>query len=100
MNLMFDFTAGTSTGSIIAAGLAMPNKKSAEDPVDCIADPATCQPKYFADDLIKIYSEQGDKIFQKYRMNPLIGVACTILALTIFTGIFYYLGTRKYDSKV
>jgi patatin-like phospholipase/acyl hydrolase len=44
-------TAGTSTGSIIAAGLSCPSKSNHEIPA------------YFADDLLKIYVEKKDQIF-------------------------------------
>lgn len=51
MKDLFNMTAGTSTGSIISAGLSFPR----EDEKD--------QPKYYMDDLLKIYSTLGDQIF-------------------------------------
>ena len=53
MKDMFNMTAGTSTGSIIAAGLVYPNKNNT----------AQKEPNFFAVDLIKIYSEMGAQIF-------------------------------------
>jgi len=50
MKDLFNMTAGTSTGSILAAGLVYPNEKRI----------AEKEPKFFATDLLKIYSEQGD----------------------------------------
>jgi len=97
MKLLFDFTAGTSTGSIIAAGLAMPLKADVTQTVDCST--GLCKPKFFADDLIKIYSEKGHIIFKRYAMSGLNVFLWLLLFLISFTALFYYLGTRKYDSK-
>ena len=51
MKDMFDMTAGTSTGSIISAGLVYPSDKYKG------------VPKFFAKDIINIYSTRGGEIF-------------------------------------
>jgi len=94
---MFDFTAGTSTGSIIAAGLAYPKKTDITKTIDCSS--TLCEPKFFADDLIKIYSEKGNIIFQRYALSGGKTFLWTMLFLFVFLGLFYYLGHRKYDSS-
>jgi len=55
MSKIFDFTAGTSTGSILAAGLAKPAMDAAY--------PAHPKPRFWADELLDIYKTKGDKIF-------------------------------------
>jgi len=62
MSKMFDFTAGTSTGSILAAGFAKP--LMAKDP----ANPdgpliQTGKPRFWAEELLDIYKTKGDLIF-------------------------------------
>jgi patatin-like phospholipase/acyl hydrolase len=51
MKDLFNMTAGTSTGSIIAAGLAYPD-------ANC-----TGRPKYYGNDAIKMYRENAKVIF-------------------------------------
>ena len=98
MKLMFDFTAGTSTGSIIAAALATPYKTGDRSTVlDCSVD--ICKPKFWGPDMIKIYSKEGSKIFLKYAMTPFKTWLWLLLILAIFVGLFFYWGTKKYDSK-
>jgi len=50
MKDIFNMTAGTSTGSILAAGLVYPNK-------DRLAEK---EPQFFADDLLGIYANRAD----------------------------------------
>lgn len=50
---IFDMVAGTSTGSILVSGLAYPDK----DYINIK------KPQFFADDLLRIYTERGGEIF-------------------------------------
>ena len=48
---LFDFVAGTSTGGILGLGLLVPDENG--------------KPKYTAQDLVKLYQENGNKIFKE-----------------------------------
>jgi len=48
--------------------------------------------------MIKIYSEKGGQIFLRYAMSSLNAWLWLLLILVLFTALFYYLGTKKYDS--
>ena len=86
MKDLFNMTAGTSTGSIISAGLSYPR----DDDKD--------KPKYYMDDLLRIYSTLGDQIFQKNTLSPGVSFLWVLLFLSIFGGIGYYIGMMKYDN--
>lgn len=49
----FDLLAGTSTGSIIAAGLCVPENEGSG------------KPKYTAEDIVKLYTERGQEMFTR-----------------------------------
>jgi patatin-like phospholipase/acyl hydrolase len=48
---LFDLIVGTSTGGILAAGLAAPDKNG--------------KPKFTAEDMLALYAEKGNKIFER-----------------------------------
>ena len=82
MKDLFNMTAGTSTGSILAAGLVYPNKDRMEQK----------EPKFFADDLLKIYSERGGEIFVKVKLGGFKSFLYLLLHLIIFGAIGYFIG--------
>ena len=79
MRDLFDMTAGTSTGSILAAGLAYTNTTDNN-------------PTFFAQELIEIYSTKGDIIFTAKTFPSILKIFLFILivALVGYTG--YLLG--------
>jgi len=52
MKDLFDMAAGTSTGSFISAGLGYN--------IGLKTDEERRTPKYFGDELLKLYTEEGD----------------------------------------
>ena len=57
----FDFFAGTSTGSMIVAGLLAPNKDN--------------RPSYSAKEIVDLYFESADTIFQDSLLQDIKSVA-------------------------
>lgn len=83
-------TAGTSTGSIIAAGLTYPNDDTEGN---------EWIPKYWAKDITEVYSKQGDQIFKaKEGMSVGLEVVLIIIYLIIFAAIGYFFGRRWFDN--
>lgn len=79
-------TAGTSTGSILAAGLTIYDKDN------------HTQPALYSDDLIDIYSTKGDKIFMSQKLGTIASIASWFVICLIFTAVFFTYGIYKYDN--
>lgn len=86
---LFDMFAGTSTGSILAAGFSYPNDEEGKDKT---------KPKFFATDILKIYSERGEDIFVPNNAKPMIIVFWVFFFVAILGGIGYLVGLQLYDS--
>jgi len=68
MKDLFNMTGGTSTGSIIAAGLAYPNKTLYSEPDSKqvqINGQIFKKPGFYADDLLDIYYNDAVHLFAK-----------------------------------
>jgi len=100
-------TAGTSTGSILAAGLSYPNatyeamtvaEKAKELPLAEVNGTQYAHPGFFADGLINIYAKMGDQIF----VPNTLGFGWEFLWFLLFIGVFgavgWFLGIHLYDN--
>lgn len=88
--------AGTSTGSIIAAGLSYP-KDGYPDESDAWSYNEYI-PKYWGKDIIEVYSLKGDFIFTKSEgIDTAIQVILIIVYILVFASIGFYLGRMWYD---
>lgn len=88
MKDIFDMIAGTSTGSIIAASLAMPNNVTVNGKVEL----SKTDPLYFADEIIAIYRNDNDKIFDKNQFSVGWVIAFNILTFPVFVYMGFRLG--------
>lgn len=92
MKDLFDMMSGTSTGSIISAGLSYPKDTRGFEKNAWI-------PMYWGFDIIDIYSNKGEFIFKKKEgINKGLRAFLMILYMTIFAGIGFYLGRRWFDN--
>jgi len=82
---IFDMTAGTSTGSIIAAALAYPEK-----------DKKT--PKYFMDTILEIYTTKADQIFVSNSFNSTTKFLWVSIFVLVFGASGYYHGMKRWDN--
>ena len=90
MSDLFNMTGGTSTGSLIAAALAVPTMKGGQP---------TTVPSYYSADIVKIYEDDRAKIFTSQEGSFIYYVITCHIVGFIF-GIFSYrLGREVYDNK-
>lgn len=80
MYKLFDLVAGTSTGSLLATTVVLPESK--ENRVN----------KYWADDAISIYVNNGTAVFKKYELSKITYSTCIIILIVVGAVLGYYIG--------
>jgi hypothetical protein len=80
MFMLFDLVAGTSTGSLLATAIVLPNNNTAMYPEQ--------KNKFFAEDAIRIYKENGSTVFKKFTYS----LTTLILGITAFTALGALIG--------
>lgn len=88
MTDLFDMTAGTSTGSIIAAGLAYPNN----------TETAPDTPSFNSDKIMDLYQNKGDQIFVKKQISGVYKLIIGIFLILVFAAFGFALGNHWYDN--
>jgi patatin-like phospholipase/acyl hydrolase len=78
-------TAGTSTGSIIAAGLGCPSKNDRKIPA------------YFANDLLDIYVNKNKEIFKYNGYSVAAKIFIVFFTTVVFGSSGYFCGYLKYN---
>lgn len=92
-------SAGTSTGSFIAAGLGFPkiNEVTGENEKTKTGE---IIPKFFVGDLKKMYTEEGGRILYKSDVqNYFLQGVIFVLHLAIWGLVGYKLGIYKFDNE-
>jgi len=86
---LFDMVSGTSTGSLLATSIVLPNTDKNSTQIN----------KFFSTDAIRIYAELGSKVFQKFE----VGYRGLILGTTIFAILGallgLWIGASRYHDK-
>lgn len=92
---LFDMTAGTSTGSILATGLVYPK----DELKDGKTVPSKTTPKFYANDLIGIYADRAAQIFSTEKPNNFLRNLWMFFCVFLFGLIGWERGLEIYDNK-
>ena len=86
MTDLCDMLAGTSTGSILSAGLSIPSPTNSS------------APRYYATDAQNIYIDNADVIFKRNHFNWFQRFSAFVVFILFFTCVFHIVGYYKYNN--
>lgn len=89
MSELFDLVAGTSTGSLLATALVIPNN-----------DKTSLQKnKFFADKVIEVYQDKGAEVFTRFAITEKSRVLGALAFMILGAMIGYCMGVKMYHNK-
>lgn len=86
MKDLFDMFSGTSTGSILSAGLSLGTPDN------------STHPRYWANDIRNIYIDNASTIFKKNYLHSFYNFLIYLIYFFVFGSIFYSMGYYRYDN--
>lgn len=87
LSKIFDMVAGTSTGSLLATSVVIPEVNN------------LTTNRYYADDAIEIYTTRGKDVFQKYVLSPIF-YALGIIGFSAVGGMIgLQIGKKIYKNR-
>lgn len=98
MYMLFDLVAGTSTGSLLATAIVLPNNNTAEYPDQ--------KNKFFAEEAIKVYKDNGSVVFKKFTYSlttliiGIVGFALLGALIGYNIGVKLYTNPRHEDAML
>lgn len=86
---LFDLVAGTSTGSLLATALVIPNDDKN----------ATMKNKFFAQKAIEVYTDLAPIVFTKFAVTLKSRIIGTLIFLVVGLLVGFLIGVRVYHNK-
>lgn len=83
MSELFQLVAGTSSGSIVAAGVSYGEKGV---------------PTHWGSDIVALFKTNGKDLFERHSLTPALHIFFWVMFALAFACVGYVFGSRRYDS--